>query len=540
MPSYDFPRRHAPDLPPPNGGTFLFRALKSAASPEQQRALLDCVDWNTPDVRLSAPWPRSDTHLQAELVQIHPLATVALLQDDSLFAYAMGLAQAKEIPGLGVGQRPDMVYLSDWVSTQVLSTACAHTSPSMVKMLVDTLATRLRESRQINVLPGSRDEAATLPWRDLARFGSRRQTPAHYQEIVAEVDRLARIQLRSNIRAVGSAPPRMDGRGRLNRWETDQRSRVYSMALLEACRQGNEPMFTGVLDTGYPLVSLAHVAAALESGGVDLALRLVKHPSGLERWSNQALAAKPTHRQNAGVVGELPLESKDLVARDVLGVMVEIGRCFKAWESLPADHPAQPFKQPQQGRLVELASSFVELWQRFPDATPDLNNLSDASCQSLLCVLLKMDEADIRHAEKSLLREGSEYTLVGLPSLDDWDRVWPCVQSPWASRLITRVAELDAESLGIYMEQLETTLFAEWVNWKADVRPQEMNNAVDRLIQGWAVWSANPNLPPLSQWMEERLDRGARGKEDVISWVRARVLGSQLPESPARRPAPRF
>lgn len=539
MPSYDFPRRHAPALSPPNAGTFLFRALKSAASPDQQRALLDCVDWNTPDVRLSAPWSRSDTQLQAELVQVHPLATVALLQDDVLFSYAMRLAQAKEIPGLAVGQRREMVHFSDWVSTQVLSTVCAHTSPSMVGMLVDTLATRLGESQHVNVLPGSRDESGTLPWKDLARFGSRQESPAHYQAIVAEVDRLARIQLRSNLRPSGSAPPRMDGRGRLNRWETDQRARVYSMALLEACRQGNEPMFTGMLESGYPSASLAHVVAALESGGVDLALRLVNHPSGLARWHQLPLAEERKSRGH-GVAAEPSLETRDLKSGDVLAVLTQVGRCFQEWEGLPQGHAAQPLKQSQQGQLVELSSHLLTLWSRFPDHAHDLASLAAAACQSLLPVLLRMDESAARQAEDSLIRSGAGYTLVGLPSLGDWDQVWPYAQSPWGCRLTARVGELDSDSLDTYMEQLETTLFAEWSGWKSDAPAPDSPTAVDRLIQGWPVWSANPHLPPVSPWMEERLDSRARGKKELVSWVRARVLGSQLPESAPRRPSLRF
>lgn len=537
MSNTPFPARYFSHVDSGSQATFLLKALK--ASPSDQRpALLECVDWNTPDVRLSAPWQASPDQLQAELVQVHPLSTVAQVGDEELFARALELAQAKEVVGLGVGERRDMVVFSDWVTSKVLSSVCAHGSPASVKLLVDTLATRLDHTRQIDVVPGPRNGYGTSPWKAMALFGSREASLGHYQSVLAEVDRFARIQLRSNLRSTSGESPRMDGGGRLNRWEKDLRARVYSMALLEACRHGNEPMFEAVLEAGHAQPSLAHVHAAVIAGAGDLALRLVEHPLGLSRWFDQPLLLKPAH-QSFNTIGDLLLDPGELMPREVAAVLIQAGKSFQAWQELDKEHPAHPFKENQQECLVEVTSKLLGLWRRFPAEANDIVHLSDKVAQCLLPMLLTFDEKQAIQAEDALVGTDRERIEAGvaLPDLIRWDLVLDSEDSPWAKRLMDRVANLCPKSLRGYLEALEVALFSEWGDWDPESPPENGKNAVDRFIRVWPTLSTNPHVPDFSAWMEGKLEVGARGRVDLESWVQSRILDSRLSASPAQRKA---
>lgn len=298
-----FPARYAPNTQPPT--SLLTRLLQHAPDMEARLRILDAVDWNTPEVYTSSSWSPFPGRTQRELKKLHPLSAIAKIGNNELFARAIDMAHKKGVEGLVVQDDSSKgVQLDDWVASGVLDTVTAFGTPHMMSQLIGKITERTERTTLLKTFHLDSRDAISDPLASLASRNGSWRDEEDYRRMIAKIEDFYNLSLYVSLYDLplhASDPwPKVQKASKGGSLGCQVKARVRSHALLVAARNGNAPMLQAVLSLSNVEINHSHVVAAIDSGGLDLALELLVRSPVPGESKNLRLHSKSREEALAG------------------------------------------------------------------------------------------------------------------------------------------------------------------------------------------------------------------------------------------------
>jgi hypothetical protein len=246
-----------PPLPAPAPHPTLLSLALSYIPAKEHKDFIAQLDWSMPDVG-RAYTVMYGNQWGAELIQVHPLSTLARLVDEDTFRLALSQAAAAQQGNIMVrsGGREEAVDLSDWVATGVVSAVARHGTTGMLKDLVEHIRQRSRQNS------------------DLGRPNAYERLPDPFAAMaLGTTDYARKIKLLVGLAQAQSADlfasPRSAFARRLGQRIRDSFS---SQALSRAITAGNQPMVEAVVGAGHASMGLETFVDAASARQLSLAV----------------------------------------------------------------------------------------------------------------------------------------------------------------------------------------------------------------------------------------------------------------------------
>lgn len=493
MPTDALPLRYA--AAPRGPRTFLQGALETA--PDQALALLDLVGWQEPLPVVAHAYASGDG-LRAHRTHVHPLSCVARTGRLDWFERALALAlEDAKVPLYLEKEDGDLRTPTDWVGCRVLHTVAAEGTVAHLEALLAAM------DRHPGSLRYTAPHIERNPWKDLGR-GDRTRPPAHWKGILTLLEhRLLQEVLPGMPPGTKPKPP-----SRRTQREREAVQQAHTYALTEAAALGHPALCTALVDLGLATVTMAAVGGALEAGGSDLALHMLR--------SGRLLPARATTRAWPEATG----------ADQVLEAFAT---ALRRWDA--TDRPLPPSLTPADAQMQRQATLdalgvFLSEMARLraePAFAPALTLGRGAG--ALTPGLVRLDAEALGDLPARAL--ALDWPL---PTWRDWCTLLAPehADSPWTALQRDRLAACPAERLEPYLLALAQQA-------SDDLTAPGHVAAVARVRD--ALWAHLP-APPLTAvaWITQAAARLlADMPEEAAAALKADWLAGVLAPTPARR-----
>lgn len=507
---------HIPPRPPsPKHPTLLAMAL-SVGGKSAWPSIIEQIDWQMPDVGRASVLLNSH-QWGSEVLYVHPLSTLARCVDEATFLQCLEQAhqQQGERMDFKVGERGNMIDLSNWVDTGVLSAVARHGTPRMLKALVQKLLERDRLTSNVANFPDRLRNGAN-PVDALARGST------DYRRKMKLLGDL----IKGQAAAMFLAPKGVSVYAR--RLGRKAEANLYGMGLKSAIQHGNEEMFEVVVASKKASMDLDVIDTAASYRHMDMLVRAGSALGWDLDWDDMprqlppllsALRHHAWYCLEAQFPGTLAKQDQDRA------------RYFESFDA-PAEHAAG---------LTVVLELIKDLPQQIRDI-PQLGTELSALGRTLAPVFMALPEDRVEEAwsllENISKAQGLEPArFMWMPETATMISMSQHPDNPWVRRILRAIEELPVDQARDFLAEQHRLLRNHWSSSSAN---ELREGAAERAIPGVALWWSH--LPPgtTDQTIYGWMGSAHGGRQEIEFTLRQIMLDRTAQDaSPAQRAVPR-